>query len=304
MIGHTTPQAGFTDFVHKHSDAVIGTPIRVLVIIIGALVLRFVANRFIDRLARTSSEGAMPGLLRPLREKVATSALLEATALVSERRQQRAATIASVLKSGVSFLLFMIALLMVLIEVHLDPTPLLAGSSIAAVALGFGAQNLVKDFLGGMFIMLEDQYGVGDVVDVKEATGEVEAVGLRTTRLRDVQGTVWYVRNGEIVRVGNKSQGWAVVVLDIPVASSADPLVAGNAMLAAATAMAAEEDWATVFVGEPEIKGIESFDRDQTTVRLTARVKPLEQWRVARELRERVRNGLADAGINYAVKPL
>ena len=137
MIGHTTPQAGFTDFVHKHSDAVIGTPIRVLVIIIGALVLRFVANRFIDRLARTSSEGAMPGLLRPLREKVATSALLEATALVSERRQQRAATIASVLKSGVSFLLFMIALLMVLIEVHLDPTPLLAGSSIAAVALGF-----------------------------------------------------------------------------------------------------------------------------------------------------------------------
>ena len=126
------------------------------------------------------------------------------------------------LKSAVSFTLVVIAVLLILSELDIDLAPFIAGTSIVGVALGFGAQNIVKDFLSGMFMMLEDQYGVGDIIDFEKASGTVEAVGLRTTRLRDVNGTVWYVRNGEVVRVGNKSQGFAQVVLDVPIDARAD----------------------------------------------------------------------------------
>src|SRR5262249_62355031 len=130
------------------------------------------------------------------------TSILESTGLMSERRNQRAATIGSVLKSAVSFTVFVIALLLILSDLGVNLAPFIAGTSIVGVALGFGAQNIVKDFLSGMFMMLEDQYGVGDTIDFQLASGVVEAVGLRTTRLRDVNGTVWYVRNGEVLRVG------------------------------------------------------------------------------------------------------
>src|SRR4051812_8702975 len=172
---------------------------------------------------------------------------------------------------------------------QIDLAPFIAGTSIVGVALGFGAQNIVKDFLAGMFMLLEDQYGVGDVIDFEKATGTVEAVGLRCTRLRDVNGTVWYVRNGEVLRVGNKSQGFAQVVLDIPIDAWADVDRASAAMLDVAKEMAAEEAWAAVFLQEPEVLGVEAMTREETTIRLIARVRPLEQWRTARELRRRIR---------------
>src|SRR6266700_440234 len=171
--------------------------------------------------------------------------------------------------------------------------PATSGSrSIVGVALGFGAQNIVKDFLSGMFMMLEDQYGVGDVIDFEKATGTVEAVGLRTTRLRDVNGTVWYVRNGEVVRVGNKSQGYAQVVLDVPIAASVDIDAASAALREVADEMHAEDEWAPVFIGEPDVQGVESITRYETVLRLVVRVRPLEQWRTARELRRRIRDRL------------
>jgi small conductance mechanosensitive channel len=205
---------------------------------------------------------------------------------------QRAATIGSVLKSGVSFTILVIAFLVILSELRVILAPFIAGTSIVGVALGFGAQNVVKDFLSGMFMMLEDQYGVGDVIDFEKAVGTVEAVGLRTTRLRDVNGTVWYVRNGEVMRVGNKSQGFAQVVLDIPVDVGADVEQASAAMLDVARRMRREQDWAHAFLGEPELQGVESMNRVETVIRLVARVRPLEQWRVARELRRRIRERL------------
>jgi small conductance mechanosensitive channel len=167
-----------------------------------------------------------------------------------------------------------------------------AGTSIVGVALGFGAQNIVKDFLAGMFMMLEDQYGVGDEIDFEQASGTVEAVGLRTTRLRDINGTVWYVRNGEVVRVGNKSQGYAQVVLDVPIAASVDIDAASAALREVAEEMHAEDEWASVFLGEPEVQGVESITRYETVLRLVVRVRPLEQWRTARELRRRIRDRL------------
>src|SRR5207302_1124117 len=166
------------------------------------------------------------------------------------RRAQRAATVGSVLKSAVSFTLLVIATLSILSELEVNLAPFIAGTSIVGVAVGFGAQNIVKDFLSGMFMMLEDQYGVGDVIDFEKASGTVEAVGLRTTRLRDVNGTVWYVRNGEVVRVGNKSQGFARVVLDIPIAAGDDVEAATAAIIEVGRAVHDDEQWSQNFLEE------------------------------------------------------
>ncbi|MGI8664813.1 MAG: mechanosensitive ion channel family protein, partial [Jatrophihabitans sp.] len=247
----------------------------------------------INRLIRSSAEGSVPRILSPLTERARESAFWESSGLVSERRKQRAETIGSVLRSAVSFLLFVTAFLMALGVFEVNLAPFIAGTSLVGVAVGFGAQNVVKDFLSGMFMMLEDQYGVGDVIDLQEATGTVEAVGLRTTRLRDVEGVVWYVRNGEIVRVGNMSQQYAQVVLDIPIAATDDPVTAETAIAGAAAELYAEQAWSNSFLAEPEVLGIQSLARDELVIRLVARVRPLEQWRVARELRGRVRSRLA-----------
>ena len=150
-------------------------------------------------------------------------------------------------------------------------------------------------------MMLEDQYGVGDVIDFEKASGTVEAVGLRSTRLRDVNGTVWYVRNGEVVRVGNKSQGFAQVVLDVPIEAWADVEQASAAMLRGRAARcASEEDWSPVFLGDPDLQGVESMTREETVIRLVVRTRPGEQFRVARELRRRIRERLDRLDIGRA----
>jgi small-conductance mechanosensitive channel len=281
---------GLPSYVHEHSKVLFETPVRVLLIIVVALVLRAILHRMIDRLVRPVEVGKVPKILSPFRER--GSSLLASAGLLSERRVQRAATIASVLKSFVSVVIFTIGLMMVVSELGFNLAPLIAGTSIIGVALGFGAQNVVKDFLSGMFMIFEDQYGVGDVIDFEKASGTVEAVGLRTTRLRDFQGTVWYVRNGEVVRVGNKSQGFAQVVLDVPIDAYADVERASAAMLDVAQHLHADEDWDGVFLGDPEVQGVESMTLDETVIRLVVRVRPLEQWKVARELRGRLRERL------------
>jgi small conductance mechanosensitive channel len=282
------PLAALPKYVQEHSRWIIEIPVRILVIIIVSIVLRAVLHRAITRLVRPLHIGEVPRILRPFKEHVENSALLGSTGLLSERRAQRAATIGSVLKSTVSLTIFVAAFLVILGELEINLAPFIAGTSIVGVALGFGAQNIVKDFLSGMFMLMEDQYGVGDIIDFEKATGTVEAVGLRTTRLRDNNGTVWYVRNGEVVRVGNKSQGFAQVVLDVPIAADADIEAASSAMLAVALEMRAEPEWDGVFLAAPEVQGVEQLTREETVIRLVARVRPLEQWRVARELRRRI----------------
>ncbi|MDQ2835872.1 MAG: mechanosensitive ion channel family protein [Actinomycetota bacterium] len=292
-------RAGPTDrlalhgFWHQHASILITKPLQIIGIILIALIVRAVVHRAINRLIRSSAEGTVPRVLSPLTDRARESAFWESSGLVSQRRKQRAETIGSVLRSAVSFLLFVTAFLLALQVFDVNLAPFIAGTSLIGVAVGFGAQNVVKDFLSGMFMMLEDQYGVGDVIDVKEATGTVEAVGLRTTRLRDVEGTVWHVRNGTISRVGNQSQQYAQVVLDIPIAASEDPATALAVIGGAAQRLYAEDGWAPSFLAEPEVLGIQSLGRDELVLRLVARVRPLEQWRVARELRARIQAGLA-----------
>jgi small-conductance mechanosensitive channel len=294
VTGGSSQRLALHGFWHRHAGLLITKPLQVLLILLVALVLRAVVHRAINRLTRSSVQGAVPRILSPLTERAWESALFESTGLVSERRKQRAETIGSVLRSAVSFLIFITAFLMILEVFSVNLAPFIAGTSLVGVAVGFGAQNVVKDFLSGMFMMLEDQYGVGDVIDLKEAVGTVEAVGLRTTRLRDVEGVVWYVRNGEIARVGNKSQQFAQVVLDIPIAARADPSAARAAIEAAARQLYADDNWTHSFLAEPELLGIESLTREELVIRLVARVRPLEQWRVARELRARIQAGLSE----------
>ena len=281
-------------FWHQHAGILIVKPAQVVVIVLVAMLLRALAHRAINRLISSSVDGSVPRILSPLTERAQQSAFWESSGLITERRRQRAETIGSVLRSATSLLLFVTAFLLILQVFSINLAPFIAGTSLVGVAVGFGAQNVVKDFLSGMFMMLEDQYGVGDVIDVKEATGTVEAVGLRTTRLRDVEGVVWYVRNGEIARVGNMSQQFAQVVLDIPIAATDDAEQARSAIRSAASEVYAEDGWTEQFLAEPELLGIESLSRDELVLRLVARVRPLEQWRVARELRARIQARLAE----------
>ena len=198
-------------YVHDHSHWIIEVPIRIIAIIVIAAIVRLVSHRFIDRLVRPV-RGETPRILRPFKERAEATKVFS-SGLVSARRVQRAATIGTVLKSVISFTILLVAIMLILSELDVSLAPFLAGTSIVGVALGFGAQNIVKDFLAGMFIMLEDQFGVGDVIvadqtsGTQNTTGVVEIVGLRTTRLRGQDGVIYYLRNGELIRIGNRSQG-------------------------------------------------------------------------------------------------
>ena len=184
------------------TDDVVMVPARIAALVIGFFVLRWLLHRVINRMARRTAGGTVPGVLA--RSRRATKFVEEN--LLSERRQQRAETMASLLRSVATTVLASVLVVMVLAQLGFDILPVVASASIIGVALAFGAQTLVKDFLSGIFMILEDQYGVGDFIDMDKASGTVEAVGLRVTRLRDNDGTIWYVRNGEVMRVGNLSQ--------------------------------------------------------------------------------------------------
>ena len=235
----------------------------------------------------------MPALLRPLRDRApervrAAVVPLLSDPVVHERRRQRAATMGSVLRSVTSMLVLTLAVIYALGVLGLNVAPLIASAGIVGVALGFGAQNLVRDFLSGVFMILEDQYGVGDIVDLGEASGVVETVGLRVTALRDINGTLWYCRNGEVLRVGNKSQGFAVAVIDLPLAHTTDVDDASDIAAEVATAAVAQEPMATDVLAAPEILGVDKVTADTVTLRITVKVRPGRQWAVQRALNQRI----------------
>ncbi|MFD1145711.1 mechanosensitive ion channel family protein [Saccharothrix hoggarensis] len=267
--------------------------LKIALIVVVAVVVRFLLRRFIDRMTRGNGD-RKPKLLKPLRER-APQAL---GALVSERREQRAKTIGSVLKSFVTIFVFGVAFIQILTELNMNPAPILTSAGILGVAIGFGAQNLVKDFLSGMFMMLEDQYGVGDVVDLGPATGTVEAVALRITTIRDTNGTVWYVRNGEILRVGNSSQGFAVAVVDLPLGYGANLSSAAEVLTKAVVEATAEESLAKDVIDKPQVLGVEKVTPEGITMRVTVKVRPGRQWAVQRALRAKLMPALDDAGIS------
>ena len=278
----------------KAYDWFVARPGAIVLIIVVGLVFRWFVNRAIDRIVRRAGTGAVPSVLANTKAGVLLSDLRPGA---QERRKQRAQTMGALLKSIVTSVILAIIVVMILDQFRINIAPIIASAGIVGVALGFGAQSLVKDLLAGIFMILEDQYGVGDVVDLGEATGTVEAVGLRVTRLRDVNGTVWYVRNGEILRVGNQSQNWARTVLDITVDYETDLDRVQVILQEEATAMYENERFHDVIIEQPEVWGVERFDKDGAVVRVVLKTAPMQQWLVARAMRQRVKARFDREGI-------
>jgi small conductance mechanosensitive channel len=198
--------------------------------------------------------------------------------------------------NAASVIIFGIAIVIILGDMGVNLTPILASAGVLGVAIGFGAQNLVQDFLAGIFMVLEDQYGVGDVIAVGSVTGTVEALSLRITRIRDVNGVLWHIRNGTISQAGNESQGWARAIVDFPVTYDRDIPRVRRLMTATAADMWQEPDWHGIILEKPEVWGVQELSTDEIVVRLAARTAPQRQWEVARELRQRMKIALDAAG--------
>lgn len=245
------------------SETLIIRPFRVLVILAVAFVARRVLDRVIQRLV-TGVQGTASAVSASHTAATGGSAR-PGTGL---RGARRADTIAALLRSISGFAIWTVAGFMVLGELGLNLGPLIAGAGIVGVAIGFGAQNLVRDFVSGIFMLAEDQYGVGDVIDVGPATGTVEAVSLRTTRLRDVNGTVWHLPNGHIERVGNKSQQWSWALLDVEVSYQTDVALASAVIKRTADELCADERFADMVLAEPEVWGVEDLGADAVKIRV------------------------------------
>ncbi|MFF7975626.1 mechanosensitive ion channel domain-containing protein [Streptomyces sp. NPDC007905] len=261
--------------------------LQVLLVLVVAITLRAVVRRaitkLIDRMTRTA--------------QAADGSALSGLLVNVERRRQRAAAIGSVLRSVASFLILGTAALMVLSTFRINLAPLLASAGVAGVAIGFGARNLVTDFLSGVFMILEDQYGVGDTIDAGVASGEVIEVGLRVTKLRGDSGEIWYVRNGEVKRIGNLSQGWATAGVDVTVKASEDLDKVKATLDEVAEKMSKEEPWNELLWSPVEVLGLDSVLIDSMVVRLSARTMPGKSVTVERELRWRVKRAFDAASI-------
>ena len=278
---------GFNEFM-----LVWGTPINVVIIIVLAFVIRLVLIFVIKRVVQQVVSGVKK------KQNVQDTQALIASPLAAVRVVQRTRTLGTVLTNIVNVTVVVVTL--ILIVTTIDPN-IIGSLAILTAALGaglgFGAQNIVKDVLSGLFMVMEDQLGVGDVVDLGPATGVVEAVGIRVTQVRDVNGTLWFVRNGEILRVGNMSQGWARVIIDLAVPYDADVDAVQQRMLETAIALADDPKWRSLIIERPEIWGIESISAEAVVIRLVLKTRAGSKDDVARELRARLKTSLDEMGI-------
>jgi moderate conductance mechanosensitive channel len=275
-ITHSLRAAALTDVFLAGPAQII---IRIGYVVLLALIIRFAVHRLIRRITSRAVEES--------------SGSERARMLFRERRQQRAAALGSVLENAASLTIFAIAAITILGDMGINLAPVLASAGVLGIAVGFGAQSLMQDFLAGIFMLAEDQYGVGDAVVIGSVSGVVEGVSLRITRVRDVSGMVWHIRNGTITQAGNGSQGWARAVVDVPVPYDEDIPRARQLMSAAAAGMWQEPAWREAILEAPEVWGVQQLDKDAVTLRVAARTVPLRQWEVERELRERLKVSLA-----------
>lgn len=279
-------KVGLRGFAARTAEFLLEHPLKIVVI----LVLAMLASKFGSRVARRSV-ATIGTRGRPVGtgQKAA-----------SARLEQRAKTLSGVVGSLVRAAVWTVAALLILGQLGLDLGPFIAGASVVGVALGFGAQSLVKDFLSGFFILAEDQYGIGDTITIAEVAGEVEEVNLRVTRLRGSDGTVWFVPNGEIRKVGNQAKDWSRAIIDVVVPAKADLARVTAAVTAEAAKFCDEEHWRSAVLEPPEVLGVEVFDKDSLTLRVSARTVPAQRASVARALRTRIVARLQSEGIEAA----
>lgn len=268
-----------------------GTGFSIVLIVLGAIVAYYVVKAIIGRVVHE----VVTGVKR--RADAADTEALSNSPLAQVRVVQRTRAIGSVLNTILAWVIGAFALILILSILGVNAASLVAMAGFLGAAAGVGAQGIIKDFLNGLFMVFEDQLGIGDVVDLGEASGVVESVGIRVTQVRDVNGTLWYVRNGEIVRVGNKSQGWARVLLDQAVPYDADVDAVEQRLLDVATRMSEEAEWTSRIIDKPETWGIESVSAEAVVLRLVVKTRASAKDDVARELRRRVKAGLDDLGV-------
>ena len=293
------PTTAATDFWHTAAKWFLGIPLKVLIILAVSAATIFICHRIINKGVNKLILRGTADDDRPTRRAADTSDLSDL--LLSQRRRQRAEAIGALLKSAVTAFVVCCAVLMVLPIFGVNIVPLLASASVLGVALGFGPQGLVKDYPAGTFIVIEDQYGVGDLVDISGVLGTVEDVSLRVTRLRDLTGVVWYVRNGEILTVANRSQGWTLATADIPVAADTDLDRVRAVVSEVGKDMMADPSLDASLLESPRFAGVESGSGEAVFVRVVAKAAPEMQLSVSRTLRERLQRGLDQAGITIPV---
>ena len=285
-------------------DWLVGAPLQSLVAVLVGVVVLAVARWFIGRAVRSVVEGGSAVRRHArrllLRTRVAAGAL-DSNPLAIARRVQRAETMGSVLRSSAA-LVVGIGVITAIANINdWDLSGVLATAGVAGVALGFGAQTLVKDYLSGIFMLVEDQYGVGDVVDLGEASGTVEAIGLRVTQVRDLGGTLWYVRNGEILRVGNRTQGWSRALVEIRVGPDQDVDQALELLRAQAASLADDPEIGPLLLGDPDVTAFEDLTAEAVLLRAMVKVAPAKQWDVQRALRARIRGAFQADGVPLAL---
>ncbi|MFF2012262.1 mechanosensitive ion channel family protein [Streptomyces sp. NPDC058195] len=281
-------QAGdAASWVQENWSTWLSTGLRIMLIAAVAVMLRVAVRRALTKLIERMNRSA----------QAVEGTTLGGLLVNAERRRQRSEAIGSVLRSVASFLILGTAVLMILGAFQINLAPLLASAGVAGVAIGFGARNLVTDFLSGVFMILEDQYGVGDTIDAGVASGEVIEVGLRVTKLRGAEGEIWYVRNGEVKRIGNLSQGWSTAGVDVVLPPAEDLERVRTVITDAAAEMAKEDPWNERLWGPVEVLGLDAVQMDSMTVRVAAKTMPGKALGVERELRWRIKVALDSAGI-------
>ena len=284
----TVPATVWTDFLDILTTVgwrALHVAIIIASCVIIALILRVVIRRVVHRIVDSAKNKAA----------VDDTQALERSPLADMRLVQRTRTLGTILQNIVNVMLVVIAV--VLIVNALDNSLLGSLTLLTAAVgagLGFGAQNIVKDVLNGMFIVAEDQIGIGDVVDLGLASGVVEYVSVRITQVRDVNGTLWYVRNGEVLRIGNMSQGWARAIIDLGVPVDSDLEKVEQTMLDTALALSKDPKWRTRIIEKPELWGLESIDGDALVVRLVIKARANAKDDVAQELRKRLRSAMLE----------
>ena len=280
-----------------------GTILLALLKILLIIVVAFVVHRVLRRAIKRFTRGLAAQTVQRIGKLSGRVPLADTHPMDLSRATMRTETMGAVFNSIATFLVWGIAFVLIVGAFGINLTPLVAGAGIIGVALGFGAQNMVKDFLAGLFVILEDQYGIGDVVDLRDSMGDpgvsgtVEAISLRATRLRDIEGSVWHVPNGEIRTAGNKSQQWARSLLDVAVAYGTDINHATRVLKTTADELWRDEEFADDIIEEPEVWGLERFDADSLALRMVIKVKPARQWAVNRELRARIKAAFDSEGI-------
>ncbi|WP_025132720.1 mechanosensitive ion channel family protein [Leucobacter sp. PH1c] len=267
------------------------TAINIAVIVIAAGLLNWALRRL---LMRTVTQ-VVRGVKRA--QDVDTTSEIMAAPYVNARAVQRTRTLGTVGRHVISWTVVITALILILAQLGVDLGAVLTSAGIVAAGLAFGAQNIVKDILNGIFMVFEDQLGVGDVVQINTISGTVEDVGIRVTQVRALDGTLWHVRNGEILMLGNSSQGWGRALIDVTVDADQDLTHVSEVMVAAARALLTSERYARKVTGDPEVLGLESVFGDRATLRLAVRTRPEAQWEVQRGIRAEIRRAFAEEGI-------